>query len=138
LTNFTQPLSEQPAILVSLPLLTLTGRAVVNLGGQDWQTVSFSQSDVQAQTVKTVYTDNITQSIASSLVGGLTLNVQLAGLGLGIGSGPVTAAAQSILSSVAPNLDSLINGLTAALGVGLGEADLRMTGLRCGQPALVA
>ena len=138
LNNFTQPVAESPDTMIGVPLVTVTGQARVNVGGQTWQTVPFSQSDVTNQTVKTVSTNDIAQSTASSLLNNLSVNVSLAGLGFGIGQGPVTSALASALSGVTPELDSLLNGLTSILGVSLGTADVRMDGIRCGQPALVA
>ena len=41
------------------------------------------------------------------------------------------------LSLVAPALDGLLMNLTGLLGVGIGEADLRVTGVRCGTAVLV-
>ena len=45
---------------------------------------------------------------------------------------------QSTLTAVAAPLDQLIDGLTAVLGVKLGEADVKINGLRCKGAALVA
>jgi uncharacterized membrane protein len=45
---------------------------------------------------------------------------------------------QGVLTSVAAPLDSLVNGLSDLLGVRLGEADVRVNGVRCGGAALVA
>ena len=39
---------------------------------------------------------------------------------------------------VAPALDSLIDLVTDTIGVHYGQADVRVTGMRCGTPALVA
>lgn len=138
LANFSQPVTESPATLIGLPLITVMGQARVDVGGVNWQAVSFSQADVQANTVKTVSTQDITQAVASSLLGNLNVSVSLAGINLLIGGSAVGNALQSTLSVVTPELDSLISGLTAILGIGLGEADVRMNGLRCGPAALVA
>jgi uncharacterized membrane protein len=59
-------------------------------------------------------------------------------LGLGIGQGPIGAALGSILGAAAAPLDDVLNSLTALIGVRLGEADVRMNGLRCRDAALVA
>ncbi len=138
LSNFSQPVAESMDTLIGLPLITVKGQARVDIGGGTWQTVPFSQSDVTVGAIKTVATNNIAQSTASSLLGNLNVTVTVAGLGLGIGQGPVTSALASTLSTVTPTLDTLVNGLTAIVGVNLGTADVRMNGLRCGQPALVA
>jgi uncharacterized membrane protein len=138
LTNFTQPVSVQPAALVNLLLLQVNGQAQVNIGGADWQTVSFSQSDIAADTVKSVSTNDIAQATAASLLGNTTLSVQLGGFNLGLGSGPVKSAVQSVLTAAAPSLDTLINTLSNVLGVRLGTADVWVNGLRCNNAALVA
>jgi uncharacterized membrane protein len=49
----------------------------------------------------------------------------------------VTTALNSTLSTVATPLDGVINSLTGLLGLGLGEADVRVNGVRCNAVALV-
>ena len=138
LNNFTQPMTITPATLVNLLLLQVNGQAQTNIGGADWQNVSFSQSDIQAGTVKTVSTNDIAQATAASLLANTTLSVQLGGLNLGLGTGPVKSAVQSTLTTVAPSLDLVINTMSNILGVRLGEADVWVNGLRCHNAALVA
>ncbi len=138
LNNFQQPMTIQPAQLVNLLLLQVNGQAQVNIGGADWQDVSFSQSDIQAVTVKTVSTNDIAQATAASLLANTNLSVSLGGLNLGLGLGPVKTAVQSTLTTVAPSLDLVINTMSNLLGVRLGEADVWVNGLRCHNAALVA
>ncbi len=49
----------------------------------------------------------------------------------------MTAAVNSTLAAVATPLDGVVNGLTGLLGLGLGEADVRVNGVRCNAVALV-
>jgi uncharacterized membrane protein len=136
LGNFRQPLDIQPAVLVQIPLVRATGSAQVNIGGGNWQTVSFSRADVTAGTIKTVATNNIVQATTTSLLH--NLNLQVSVLGLGLNLGPVTSAISASLGTIAPVLDQYVDALTGLLGVKLGEADVKMNGLRCHDAALVA
>jgi uncharacterized membrane protein len=138
LDDFKTPLTVSAATIAKTPILTATARSEVKIGGLAWKPVRFSQSEARARTVKTVATTDIAKATVSSLIGGLSLNVQVLGLGLGLGQGPLTATLASILSGAAAPLDDVINSLTGLLGVRLGEADVQMNGLRCRDAALVA
>jgi uncharacterized membrane protein len=99
--------------------------------------VSFNAADIAARTVKSVQTSNIAEASVSSLFSTAQIGVQLGGLGLLIGAGPATALLQSTLTSAAAPLDQLIDGLTAVIGVKLGEAGVKINGVRCKGAALV-
>ena len=134
--DFTRAETIAPAILLNLVLVRATALSIVDLGGEQWQPVHFTAADIAARTVKSVQTTNIAQASVASLVGNLSIGVQLFGLGLAVGNGPVMLALGQALSAAAP-LDGLIDAVTALLGVKLGEADVRVNGLRCKAPALV-
>jgi uncharacterized membrane protein len=138
LNDFNDPLSVSPAQFLTLPLISASGSAQVNIGGASWQPVDFSGADIAAGTVKTVSTDDIAAATVGSLVGNLNLRVNVAGLGLLVGNNAATAAVGSVLSTAATPVDGLLDGLTDLLGVHLGEADVRVGGVRCGDAALVA
>jgi uncharacterized membrane protein len=138
LNNFAQPEVVSPAVLLNLGLIQATGTATVNLGGQSWQPVPFSATDIAAGTVKTVQTNNIAQATAASLLSQTQIGLNLAGAALLLGQTPITSALSSTLTTAAPSLDQLLNGVTGLLGVGLGEADVKIDGLRCKGAALVA
>ncbi len=138
LNNFDTELPIAPATLVRTPVLTATGQAEADLGGADWQTVSFSASDIQAHATKTVSTDNVAQATVGSLLGTLNVQVQSAGLNLGLGGDAVAPAIETTLESAADSLDALLDSLTGLLGVRLGYADVQIDGVRCNDAALVA
>jgi|CXWL01.1.fsa_nt_gi uncharacterized membrane protein len=135
LDNFRRELTLRRADLVRLPLITATGAARVDIGGHQWQQVVFRGEEIRTGIVKTVATRDIARATVSSLLGNLDLNVRVVGLGLGVG--PVTNAIRPALTTAAAPLDGLINGLTDLLGVHVGEADVRVNGLRCDGAALV-
>lgn len=137
LDDFTSSETLDYASLIDATLIKVKGFANAQLGGVTWQDVRFSGNEIASGTVKTVKTGDLMQSLFSTLLGTLDLKVTLVGLGLGLGSGPVKSAVNSTLSTVAAPLDGVINSLTGLLGLGLGEADVRVNGVRCNAVALV-
>lgn len=136
ISNHKAPLVEGPARIVSAPLVSVAGKARIDLTAQEWKSVSFTAADIAARRVKTVSSESLVQGIVTSLVQQLQLTVNV--LGLGLGTGLVGPLVQNTLAPVAPALDGVINALTGMLGIHLGQADVRMNGVRCGVPALVA
>ncbi|WP_312163432.1 TadG family pilus assembly protein [Phenylobacterium sp.] len=136
LNNFKQNLTVSRATVADLLLVKATARADVQVGGQTWKSARFTRADIQAGTIKTVATDDIARATVSSLLGNLDLDVDVLGIGLGLG--PITSALSGALGALAAPLDGVLNTLTGLLGVKLGEADVRMNGLRCRDAALVA
>jgi uncharacterized membrane protein len=135
LDDFKSELRLSPARIVTLPLIKVEGRARVDIGGEQWREVNFSAEDIARRRIKTVATRDIARATIGTLVGNLALDVRVAGLGLNTGA--VTQALRPPLAAAAGALDPLINGLTDLLGVHVGEADVRVTGVRCGAAALV-
>lgn len=138
LDDFTTAETISPATLLNLGLVKATATSVVDLGGAQWQTVNFSSADVAAHTIKTASTQDLAQTTVASLVGNAQVGVQVLGLGLVVGQGPVTTSLGQVLSVAAVPLDSTLNALESLLGVQLGYADVRINGLRCNGAALVA
>lgn len=129
-------LIEGPARIIGAPLLAVTGQARIDLSGSGWQTVSFDTSDISSGTVKTVSSSDFVQGITASLVQKTKLQVSLGTLGLNLSA--VTNLVGASLTPAAPAVDSLLESLLGILGIHLGQADVRVNGVRCGQAALVA
>ena len=136
LSDFKHELTIAPAEIVSLLLVKATAAAKVKIGGTSWRTVTFSKADIEARTVKTVSTTDAVGTLVATLLGDTEINVTLAGLGLGTGG--LTNALASTLSVAGAPLDLLVNQLTELLGLKLGQADVRVEGVRCGAAILVA
>lgn len=136
LNDFTQPVTGQRATIAQALLVNVTGYADVKLGGVNPQRITFSADDIAQRRVRSVSTGDLTQGIASSLLRGLDLRVNLLGLGLNVSA--ISSAIGAALSIAAPALDSLIDQLTGLLGVRVGQADVQINGVRCGKAALVA
>lgn len=93
--------------------------------------VNFSYSDIQAGTKKTVTTTNFLSSLTGSLLGDLSINI--AGIPLpGLG-----ALVMSILNGVTSSVDQVLASLLATLGIGLGQVDVWVLGIRCDGAVLV-
>lgn len=135
LDNFTEELSVSPATLINVLLIKATGKSEIDLGGADWQAVDFSSTEIADHAVKTVSTDDAVTAATASLLANLSLNVQVGGLGLGAQS--VAQSIRQSLQPVAAPLDTALDSLEDMLGVGLGQADVWVDGVRCQHVALV-
>lgn len=136
LNNFRSELRPSPAQMVRVGAARVEGEARIDVGGQQWSNVRFNDRDIERGAVKSVATRDAVRATVSSLLGQTKLTVRAGGLGLSTGA--LTSAVQGVLTSAAGPLDSLVNGLSDLLGVRLGEADVRVNGVRCGGAALVA
>jgi uncharacterized membrane protein len=136
LNNFRSNLNPSPAQMVRVGLARVEGEGRIDVGGHAWSNVRFDHSDIERGEVKSIATRDAARATVSSLLGQTRLTVRAGGLGLSTGA--LTGAVQGVLTSVAAPLDSLVNGLSDLLGVRLGEADVRVNGVRCGGAALVA
>ncbi|CAN5359020.1 TadG family pilus assembly protein [soil metagenome] len=139
LDAFKQPLTVDRVDLVKAPLFKVSGKSDVAIGGLSWQAVSFTDADVKARTIKTVKTNDTLAAATTTLLTDLDLDVDFLNvLHLGLGDLAILAALKPVLMAAAVPLDGVINSLTDLLGLGVGEADVRVNGLRCGVAALVA
>lgn len=135
MNNFTTEPNPPAATLVNLGLITVTGRANAYMGNTTPTNVTFNYAEIQALTSQTVTTTNFTSSLTSSLLGNLSLNVNIIGLGLPIpGLGSTVAG---ILSGATGSVDQLLASVLQTLGVGIGQADVWVTGVRCDGAVLV-
>lgn len=122
---------SQPASLIALPLVTVSGRAQMAVGTTS-QTLVFSDADITNHTVRTVSSSALTQSLTGSLLRNLSLNIN------GIGVSPLLQAAlATTFSGVAPALDLVLDGVLRSLGLHLGYADIDVDGTLCSQAVLV-
>lgn len=135
MTNFSTKPNPPAVNIVNLGIIQVTGRAHATMANTLPTNVTFSYSEIQAQTRKTVNTTSFTSSLTSSLLGDLQLGVQLGPLGLPIpGIGALVA---SIISGATGSIDTLLNSVLQTLRVGLGQADVWVTGVRCDGAVLV-
>lgn len=133
--DFSRPLSVGNGAIVDLAPIKVTGGVHVSASNVSEQTLEFDRHDIAGNVAKTVGTRDALASVASSLVRDLSLNVSVLGLGLTPPAAIRTLVAQTLATAAAP-VDSLVSTLLATLGVHLGEADVRVHGVRCGGAVL--
>ena len=127
---------ERPATFFDILGFKGTGTARIDLASGDWQSVPFSVEDIAARTTKTVRSSGFLAGIAGSLLTQLQLGVTA---GVLQSPSPSTAAlAKPVLDAAAAPLDQLLSALLDQLGIHLGQAEVRINGVRCGAAALVA
>jgi uncharacterized membrane protein len=135
LTNFTTKPNPPAATLVNLGAITVTGLAHAGMGNTTPTSVDFTYIDIQSNVTKTVTTTNFTSSLTSSLLGNLSLTVNVGPLGLpipGLGS-----TVSGIIGGATSSVDQLLASVLATLGVGIGQADVWVSGVRCDGAVLV-
>lgn len=134
--DFRSAPSFPDATIVKALFVTVKGRAHAAIANTADTRVAFNAREVADGAVKTVSTRNYAQSLTRTLLGNLSLRLEVVGLGLGVPSG-LTGTVAGIVGAATPALDAVLHGVLAALGVRLGEADLRVHGASCGRPVLV-
>lgn len=133
--NVTTAPNPGPATLVDLGLVNVTGRAHAQIGNTTPTSVAFTYSDITSQAKKTVNSTNFTSSLVGSLLGNLNLTVNVLGLGVPIpGLGALVAG---ILNAATGAVDQLLVAVLSSLGVGVGQADVWVSGIRCDGAVLV-
>ncbi|SDA98207.1 TadG family pilus assembly protein [Mesorhizobium qingshengii] len=146
--DFSQPQSFTDAeiadvslklLLINIPLIQVMGSAATAITNNSPTTLTFNATDIANKTVKTVSTRNISQSLTTSLVNNLSLSVNALGLGIDLTAllGTVKPAVVALLNGVTAPVDDLLYNVLSALGVGVGQADVRVTGATCGRSVLV-
>jgi uncharacterized membrane protein len=134
--NFSVAPNPGSATLINTPLLKVTGRAHATITNMAPQPVTFSYDDIQQQTRKTVSTQDFTSSLTARLLGDLQLKANILGLGLGVPQ-VLTGQVAAILAGATAPIDRLLADILASLGVGLGQADVWVPGVRCDGAVLV-
>ncbi len=118
-------------------LITASGRANAEIANMSDTNVVFRYADISSLTAKNVKTSGFTQSLTASLVNNLTLTVSAGGLLSLTPAAVLTALIKSILLPVTPTIDGVLNNILKTIGIGLGEADVWVNGVRCDGAALV-
>jgi uncharacterized membrane protein len=127
---------QSPVRLVDALLLRITGSAHVEVAQATPVMLDFSSTEIAGGVLKTAQTETLVSSLAGTLLGDLDLTVNV--LGIGLNSPAVIAQAlRDLLAPLSPTLDLTLAGTLGALGLGVGEADVRVYGVRCDHAVLV-
>jgi len=147
MSRFDRRPARQPAKLVDVPPLlglvgvTVTASAHVYSGNISVRRVTFDKQEIDRRALKTVDTRNILQPLIPSLLN-FQPEIQLRVLGGGLGIILPTKELLGeqlvqVLTGVTGSLDTLLYNLLAGLGVRVGEADIRVSGVSCSRSVLV-
>jgi len=134
--NFRNPPNPPAATLLNvLGLAKVTGRAHVTMTNLAETPVAFSYTEILRGDKRTTSTQNFIATLLGRLIGDLDIRVEALGLGLGLPG--LEGAVSGIVAAAATPIDQLLNALLGTLGIGLGQADSWVTGVRCGGAVLV-
>lgn len=136
LSNFSSDARVQRAKLVDALVVKIDALAHVEAQNLKPTRLSFSPSEIAARSIKTVSTKDILTSTTQTLLNNLDLNIQVLFLTLGSPTIVQQALAQT-LGAVTKPVDDLLYNLLLLVGVRVGEADVRVTGVKCQSPVLV-
>lgn len=136
LSNFSSDARVQRARLVDALVVKIDALAHVEAQNLKASRLSFSPSEVAARSIKTVSTKDLLTSTTQTLLNNLDLNIQVLFLTLGSPTIVQQALAQT-LAGVTKPVDDLLYNLLLLVGVRIGEADVRVTGVKCQPPVLV-
>ncbi len=136
--NFGKDPRVTKAAIVDSALLAINGSALINATNMTKTKLTFTQSDITQAKIKSVSTKDTVTTLVSSLLKNLNLDIRLLFINLDLGglAGIQTALANTLVAVTAP-VDQLLYNVLLVLGVKIGEADVRVTDVRCQQPALV-
>jgi uncharacterized membrane protein len=139
MTNFSVSPNPGPATLVDIAnLVTISGRANASITNLSSTPVSFSYADIQSLTKKTTSTNDFVSSLLFSLINNLQLQVNAGPLGLGLGlPGGLTSTVAGVAAGAVSPVDQLLSNILQTLGIGLGQADTWVSGVRCDGAVLV-
>ena len=140
--TFSRKPTVKPAKLVQMPIVTATGSAHVEVGNVHPIALTFTKREIDDRVVKSVSSRSLTQSLTRSLIKDLELKVSLnlGPLTLGVlvpSSDAVKSSLTDILEEASSPVDTLVYNLLSAIGVKVGEADIRVNGVSCGRSVLV-
>ncbi|NGN40546.1 hypothetical protein G6N74_05670 [Mesorhizobium sp. CGMCC 1.15528] len=146
--NFTKPTSFRDAkiadvevklLVLTLPLIAVTGSAGVDIGNLNTKTLTFDYTDIKNKTIKQASAENFTQTLTQSLINDLKLKITALGLPIDVTVllGVVKQPILNLLGTITAPVDNALYTLLTALGVHVGQADIRVTGATCGNSVLV-
>jgi len=136
LRDFGAPLPLASTRILDAAILKIGAAAQVRIAQTAPVPLHFSSTEIGEAKFKTARTTTMVASLTQSLFNSLNLDISVLGLGLQ----PLNVLTQALKTVIAPlvsPLDSVVNTLLTALGLGVGEADVRVYGVRCNTPVLV-
>jgi uncharacterized membrane protein len=136
LGNFSDPLTFSRVRIAGLAVANIFARADLTLDQTRAEMLSFSHADIAQGTVRTARTTTPVASLTRSLIADLDIEIDVLGL-LPISLNALRSVVRTAVSPLAPTIDSVLVGTLDLLGIGIGEVDVRLHGVRCSHAVLV-
>jgi uncharacterized membrane protein len=134
LADFQQPIVPSQATLLSvLGLVRIKAFADIEAADAGFTALSFGPTDIQTQRVRTTASRGFVDGMVASLISQLNVDVEVIGLGLGLGN--LTPALGALLRPLGPVLDGVVHSVLDVLGLRFGEADVTVHGATCPERA---
>ncbi len=124
------------ARLAATPLANIDAAANVEIANHGARDINFTRREIRDGTVKTVGTGSFLGPAVGSLFSSADIRVQVLGIGIGL-PGLLRGLVGNLLASAAAPLDGVLNAVLRTAGIGLGELDVTVGGVRCDGSALV-
>lgn len=124
------------SLVSALGTIEANGRAHAAVTNLRETALTFDWNDIAALKPRTARTRDFSASLVQSLLGDLQLSVKVGPLSL-LTPALLTGALTAALTPVTKIADGVLNDLLGVLGVGLGEADVWVHGVRCDGAVLV-
>jgi uncharacterized membrane protein len=134
--NFGKKPRVTQAAIIDSTLLKISGMSHIDIANLTKTKLTFVPADITQGTIKNVSNRDVATSLVKSLLKNLDLDISLLFLTIGTPT-VVTAALAETLSVATAPIDTVLYNTLMVLGVKVGEADVRVTDVRCMQPALV-
>lgn len=128
------PSLTDPTPLVALPLISVNGYARATWDAPYTQRLLFGNDDITQGKIRSTSSTQAVNSIASSLIQKLKLDI--GGLDL-VGILGLQKTLRPAIEAVAPPLDGVIDTMLRMLGVRVGFADVSVDNTRCARGVLV-
>ncbi len=134
------PSTSAVRVVDVLSVVRVNARSMVEIVQTDSVPLHFASDDIASGTLKTARVSTIPSSLIGSLLGKMSIEPEILGLPLGLGvisADGVISALRNLLAPLGPTLDMTVNAVLATLGLGIGEADIRVHAVRCNNAVLV-
>ncbi len=125
------------AELLRLPLLSVRAHALAAVRSASATSVTFTGREIGNGTVRQVGSTRMVSALVDDLLRSLRIEVRVLGLGLGLGDGAVSGLVRTALLALSGPIDTVLDGVLAALGIRIGAIDVRVDDLACGQSRIV-
>lgn len=135
-SNFSLKPTVSPATILDSLLVKVIASSHVAITNLTKTSLTFLPNDIANATYRTASTHDTLTSTVTSLLGNTVYTIKILIITIGTQTS-LQQALSATLASITSPLDGLLDNILMTLGVRIGEADVRVTDVRCQQPVLV-